>query len=145
MLDIKNNYYQTKLSKVDDQKLDEAKLDATLPVGTTISDNPAIRLIEAGIDLNSIVNYETSQTIAEELGVALKYSDVNVQTVFEQNKILKQVLNGDITAKIGQNRLNEFSKLKSIPKASVGNNNENNTIKFSKEVPNLKKCLITVW
>jgi len=138
MLDIKKNYYQTKLSKFDDQKLDQAKLDATLPVGTTISDNPAIRLIEAGIDLNSIVNYETGQTMAEELGVALKPSDVNVETVFEQNKILKQVLNGDITAKIGQNRLNEFSKLKSIPKASVDNNNENNTIKFSEEVPNQK-------
>jgi hypothetical protein len=136
MADIKKNYYQTKLSKADDQKLDDAKLDATLPVGTTIADNPAIRFIEAGIDLNSIINYETGQTMAEELGVALKPSDVNVQTVFEQNKILKQVLSGDITAKTGQNRLNEIAKLKSIPKASVGNNKENNTIKFSKEVPN---------
>ena len=36
MADIKKNYYQTKLSKADDQKLDDAKLDATLPVGTTI-------------------------------------------------------------------------------------------------------------
>jgi len=136
MPNIKNNYYQTKLSKADDQKLDDAKLDATLPVGTTIADNPAIRFIEAGIDLNSIVNYETGQTIAEELGVALKSSDVNVDTVFEQNKILKEVLSGDITAKTGQDRLNEFAKLKSIPKAGVGNNNENNTIKFSKQVPN---------
>ena len=95
-----------------DQKLDDAKLDATLPVGTTIADNPAIRFIDAGIDLNSIVNYETGQTMAEELGVALKPSDVNVETVFEQNKILKEVLSGDITAKTGQNRLNEIAKLK---------------------------------
>lgn len=136
MADIKKNYYQTKLSKADDQKLDDAKLDATLPVGTTIADNPAIRFIEAGIDLNSIVNYETGQTMAEELGVALKPSDINVQTVFEQNKILKQVLSGDITAKTGQNRLNEIAKLKSIRKASIRNNNENNTIKFSEQVPN---------
>ncbi len=136
MADIKNNYYQTKLSKADDQKLDEAKLDATLPVGTTIADNPAIRFIEAGIDLNSIVNYETGQTMAEELGVALKPSDVNVDTVFDQNQILKTVLDGAITAKEGQNLLNEIAKLKSIPKAGIGNNNENNTIKFSKQVPN---------
>ena len=136
MPNIKKNYYQTNLSKADDFKLDDANLDATLPAGTTIADNPAIRLIEAGIDLNSIVNYETGQTMAEELGVALKPSDVNVQTVFEQNKILKQVLNGDITAKTGQNRLDKISKLKSVPKASVNNNNENNTIKFSEQVPN---------
>ena len=136
MPDIKKNYYQTKLSKADDQKLDDAKLDATLPVGTTIADNPAIRFIEAGIDLNSIVNYETGQTMAEELGVALKSSDVNVDTVFEQNKILKEVLSGDITAKTGQDRLNEFAKLKSIPNAGVNNNNENSVIKFSKQVPN---------
>jgi hypothetical protein len=136
MADIKNNYYQTKLSKADDQKLDEAKLDATLPVGTTIADNPAIRFVEAGIDLNSIVNYETGQTMAEELGVALKPSDVNVDTVFDQNQILKTVLDGTITAKEGQNLLNEIAKLKSIPKAGIGNNNENNTIKFSKQVPN---------
>ena len=97
MPDIKKNYYQTNLSKVDDFKIDQAGLDATLPVGTTIADNPAIRFIESGIDLNSIVNYETGQTMAEELGVALKPSDINVQTVFEQNKILKQVLSGDIT------------------------------------------------
>jgi hypothetical protein len=45
MADVKKNYYQIKLSKLDDQKLDEAKLDATLPVGTTIADNPAIRFI----------------------------------------------------------------------------------------------------
>jgi len=136
MPDIKNNYYQTNLSKADDFKLDDANLDATLPAGTTIADNPAIRFIEAGIDLNSIVNYETGQTMAEELGVALKPSDVNVETVFEQNKILKQVLSGDITAKTGQNRLDKIAKLKSIPKASVGNNNENSVIKFSKQVPN---------
>jgi hypothetical protein len=136
MADIKKNYYQTKLSKADDQKLDEAKLDATLPVGTTIADNPAIRFIEAGIDLNSIVNYETGKTIAEELGVSLKPSDVNVDTVFDQNQILKTVLDGTITAKEGQNLLNEIAKLKSIPKAGVNNNNENNTIKFSKQVLN---------
>jgi hypothetical protein len=137
MADIKKNYYQTKLSKADDQKLDDAKLDATLPVGTTIANNPAIRFIEAGIDLNSIVNYETGQTMAEELGVALKPSDVNVETVFEQNKILKEVLSGDITAKTGQNRLDKIAKLKSIPKASTNNNNKGPASnKFSKEVPN---------
>ncbi|GAF86448.1 unnamed protein product, partial [marine sediment metagenome] len=133
---IRNNYYQTQLSKADDQKIDEANLDKTLPEGTTILDNPIIRLIDSGIDMNSLVNEQTGKTAAEELGVSLKPSDVNVDTVFDQNQILKTVLDGTITAKEGQNLLNEIAKLKSIPKAGIGNNNENNTIKFSKQVPN---------
>ena len=60
--------------------------------GTTIDrQRQLLGLLNAGIDLNSVVNYETGQTMAEELGVALKPSDINVETVFEQNKILKQV------------------------------------------------------
>ena len=133
---IRNNYYQTQLSKADDQKIDEANLDKTLPEGTTILDNPIIRLIDSGIDMNSLVNEQTGKTVAEELGVSLKPSDVNVDTVFDQNQILKTVLDGTITAKEGQNLLNKIAKLKSIPKAGVSNNNENKTINFSKQVPN---------
>jgi len=134
--DIKKNYYQTKLSKADDQRLDDARLDATLPTGTTIADNSAIRFIEAGIDLNSIVNYETGQTMAEELGVVLKPSDVNPDTIFDQNEILKTVLDGTITAKAGQDLLNEIAKLKSVPQASNKNNKENSVISYSISKPN---------
>ena len=136
MAGVKKNYYQTKLSKADDQKLDQAKLDATLPAGTTILDNPAIRFIEAGIDLNSIVSYETGQIMAEELGVSLKPSDVNPDTIFDQNEILKTVLDGTITAKAGQDLLNEITKLKSVPKASNKNNKENSVISYSISKPN---------
>ena len=136
MPDIKKNYYQTKLSKVDDFKIDQAGLDATLPKGKTIADNPAIRLIESGIDLNSIVNYETGQTMAEELGVVLKPSDVNPDTIFDQNEILKTVLDGTITAKAGQDLLKEIAKLKSVPKASNKNNKENSVISYSISKPN---------
>ena len=59
------NYYQTQLAKFDDQKLDQAKLEATLPEGFTIFDNPIVRLAAAGIDLNTIVNISTGKTIAE--------------------------------------------------------------------------------
>jgi hypothetical protein len=136
MAGVKKNYYQTKLSKADDQKLDQAKLDATLPAGTTILDNPAIRFIEAGIDLNSIVSYETGQIMAEELGVSLKPSDVNPDTIFDQNEILKTVLDGTITAKAGQDLLNKIAKLKSVPKASNKNNKENSVISYSISKPN---------
>jgi hypothetical protein len=66
---IRKNYYQTQLSKRDDEKLDIAKLGGTLPQGSTILDNSIVRLAEAGIDLNSIVNPLTGQTLAEENNV----------------------------------------------------------------------------
>ena len=62
---LDNNYYQTQLAKFDDQKLDQAKLEATLPEGFTIFDNPIVRFAAAGIDLNTIINISTGKTIAE--------------------------------------------------------------------------------
>ena len=137
MADVKKNYYQTKLSKLDDQKLDEAKLDATLPAGTTIEDNPAIRFVEAGIDLNSIINYETGKTMAEEIGVSLNPSYINLENVSEQNKIIKDLILGEGVYKNPQAYLNDFVKLSSITKASkVNNKNTPSSIKFSKNVTN---------
>ena len=69
ILAIKNNYYQTQLSKSDDAKIDAAKLDATLPEGSSLFQNPIVRLAKAGIDLNSIINPLTGKTIAEENNV----------------------------------------------------------------------------
>jgi hypothetical protein len=134
---IKKNYYQTKLSKLDDQKLDEAKLDATLPVGTTIADNPAIRFIEAGIDLNSIINYKTGKTMAEELGVSLNTSNINLDNIAEQNKILKDLILDKGEYKNPQAYLNNFVKLSSKTNASkVNNSNAPLNVKFSKNVTN---------
>ena len=69
MPSIRQNYYQTQLSKKDDGKIDRAKLSKVLPKGFTIIDNPIIRLAESGIDLNSIVNPLTGKTLAQENNV----------------------------------------------------------------------------
>ena len=66
MPSIRKNYYQTQLSKKDDGNLDRAKLGKVLPEGSTIIDNPIIRLAKAGIDLNSIINPLTGKTLAQE-------------------------------------------------------------------------------
>ena len=71
---IRKNYYQTQLSKRDDERLDMAGLGGTLPQGSTILDNPIIRLAKAGkdgnrIDLNSIINPLTGKTLAQENNV----------------------------------------------------------------------------
>ena len=63
---IKSNYYQTQLSKKDDELIDIAKLDSVLPEGFSIIDNTIVRLASAGIDLNTLINPETGKTIAEE-------------------------------------------------------------------------------
>ena len=68
---IRKNYYQTILSKKNDAKLDASELDATLPEGATILDNPVVRFAHAQkngeyIDLNSIINIITGETLAQE-------------------------------------------------------------------------------
>ena len=91
---IRQNYSQTQLSKADDHKLDMAKLDATLPDGFSIFNNPAIRLAEAGINLNSITSLETGQTIAEQIGIEVPQEFTNIPDVIalqnEQVKLIDQ-------------------------------------------------------
>lgn len=77
---IRKNYYQTVLSKKDDGKIDAAGLDATLPEGSTILDNPVIRLSKAGIDLNSIINIITGETLARENNVESSSNPDGVKT-----------------------------------------------------------------
>jgi len=69
MPSIKENYYQTQLSKKDDEKIDAAKLDSVMPKGKSILDNSAVRLSASGIDLNSLINPITNKTLAQELNV----------------------------------------------------------------------------
>ena len=63
---IRKYYYQTQLSKSDDQKFDDSKLAKNMPEGYTIFKDPVIRMSQAGVNLNDQVNVETGKTIAEE-------------------------------------------------------------------------------
>ena len=118
---IKSNYYQTRLSKADDFKLDLAKLDATLPQGYTILQNPAIRFVKAGIDLNSIINYDTGKSLAEELGVKLDKSKINADSVAKQNQLVADVIDGKRTPQNAQKYLDEYTKLDEKVKVSYSN------------------------
>jgi hypothetical protein len=118
---VKSNYYQTRLSKADDYKLDLAKLDATLPQGYTILQNPAIRFIKAGVDLNSIINYDTGKSLAEELGVKLDKSKINADSVAKQNQLVADVIDGKRTPQNAQNYLDEYTKLDEKVKVSYSN------------------------
>jgi len=118
---VKSNYYQTRLSKADDFKLDLAKLDATLPQGYTILQNPAIRFIKAGIDLNGIINYDTGKSLAEELGVKLDKSKINADSVAKQNQLVADVIDGKRTPQNAQKYLDEYTKLDEKVKVSYSN------------------------
>ncbi len=83
---IKENYYQTQLSKFDDDLLDQAKLDSTLVEGQSVFNNPITRLAAAGIDLNTIENPDTGKTIAEESGFGI---DPKVYAKYNANEKLQ--------------------------------------------------------
>ena len=110
---IKNNYYQTQLSKKDDTKLDIAKLAGVLPKGKSILDNPVTRLTDAGISLSSITNPLTGKTLAQENNVEVPSnleSDPNVIAI--QNSLVSEQQRDEnpITAKQAQNRMNVFTE-----------------------------------
>ena len=109
---IEKNYYQTKLSKADDAKLDMAKLDSVLPEGTSIFDNPIKRLAAAGINLNSIENPFTSKNIAEENGYGVPKEFENMPDVIaDQNSTV--LSNKEIDKKVLNKNLN-FSKSRDV-------------------------------
>ena len=119
---IRKNYYQTQLSKADDQKIDEADLDKVMPVGHSILNNSAARIIAAGIDTNSLVNPITGETLAQELGVVLDKVNVNDNNVTKQNQLLMEVLAGTKSKAEAQGYLNDYVEIKSITKASKVSN-----------------------
>lgn len=133
MAKVKENFTQTLLSKHHDEMLDNAKLDAVLPSGFTVMDHPAVRYAAAGIDLNSIVNNSTGKTMAEEIGLGIKQSDVTPDVVKVQNDVVLKVIKGDMTAKQGKAYVEAFAKQKTIPKAAKTNDARTpDFIKFSK-------------
>ena len=107
---VRENFYQIKLSKKDDTKLDKANLSSTLVEGQTIFDNPITRLAAAGIDLNGITKPNTGKTIAQESGFGIDskvYNKYNVNEKLQASSIQNEaILEGlkdpdlDVAAKI---------------------------------------------
>jgi len=95
MKKIKENYYQTQLSKFDDDLLDQAKLDSTLVKGQSIFDNPITRFAAAGIDVNTLKNPDTGKTVAEEseFGIDPKiYAGYNVNEKVQASNIQNEAI-----------------------------------------------------
>ena len=56
MLNVRKNYSQSIISKFDDSKIDDAGLAGKLSEGKDMSDDPALRYAESGIDLETLKN-----------------------------------------------------------------------------------------
>jgi len=107
---IRKNFYQTILSKKDDSLLD-IKYAATLPEGTYIGDNPIIRMAMSGINLNTIENIETGQSIIDEFGLGVAETVQDFPNVFNlQNKLVEQVVKGEIKLSDAQKQLAVYSE-----------------------------------
>jgi len=135
---IRKNYFQTQLSKADDFLLDMAKLDKRLPKGFSILDDSIIRLSEAGINLNKIIDPVTGKSLAENfgLGVAPSVNTMPNVVALQRQLIRDVVLGGDL--KTAQQTLANYTKFPSNNNPSLAqtqnnaNKNTNNTLKQSK-------------
>ena len=125
------NYYQTQLAKFDDQKLDQAKLEATLPEGFTIFNNPIVRLAAAGIDLNTIINISTGKTIAETFNAgipAVIYDAYNANekleaSAYQNEQVIKAIKDPNYNPK---KNIKVFQKL--VPGKSMASKRDSNLI-----------------
>jgi len=135
---IRKNYFQTQLSKADDFLLDMAKLDKRLPKGFSILDNSIIRLSEAGINLNKIIDPVTGKSLAENfgLGVAPSVNTMPNVVALQRQLIRDVVLGGDL--KTAQQTLADYTKFPTNNNPSLAktqndaNKNTNNTLAESK-------------
>jgi|TARA_R110000824_G_scaffold142125_1_gene309041 hypothetical protein len=127
---IRKNYFQTQLSKANDFLLDMAKLDKRLPKGFSILDNSIIRLSEAGINLNKIINPLTGKSIVEEfgLGVATSVNTMPNVVALQRQLIRDVVLGGDLkTAKKTLADYTKFPNNNNPSLAETQNNANKNT------------------
>ena len=106
---IKDGFYQTKLSKKDDSLIDDAGFAAILPEGTSILNNPIIRMALSGINLNTIRNIYTGETMAEEFGLGVDNKLKYIADVYKyQNQLISEVVYGVTELKDAKLLLDEY-------------------------------------
>ena len=106
---IKDGFYQTKLSKKDDSLIDDAGFAAILPEGTSILNNPIIRMALSGINLNTIRNIYTNETMAEEFGLGVDNKLKYIADVYKyQNQLISEVVYGITELKDAKLLLDEY-------------------------------------
>ena len=151
---VKKNYFQVLLGKQYDVILDKAKLDASLPEGYTIYDDPAIRMLMANVltenikdlprmDFNDQINLETGKSWAEEIGVVLQDEYITRDNLNLQNRLLLDVVTGKGEYTNHQEYLNKYIKLEGHKAAEFNNKNLKGVVSASREKKPSNKQIIT--
>ena len=144
---VRKNFFQVVLGKQYDVILDKAKLDATLAEGSSLFDENvgAIRMLTANVltenikrlprmNFNNIVNIETNESWAKEIGVVLPKEYETVDNLNLQNRLLLDKIKGERKYSNHQEYLNKHIKLKTNEAAAANQSRlKNVTTKFSKK------------
>tara|TARA_R100001594_G_scaffold1973_2_gene8160 strand:+ start:24 stop:3290 length:3267 start_codon:yes stop_codon:yes gene_type:complete len=120
---IAKNYGQIQLSKLDDARIDNSGYAATLPEGMTIFDDNVdlARLAASGVNLNTIINPKTKETLVSEMGLGLTPQQAqNRSLVHYQNELVMAVVKGRDKGGISQAKASKHLEV-SIP-ANIAKN-----------------------
>jgi hypothetical protein len=144
MSDIKNNFSQAIISKFDDSKIDDAGLAGKLSEGKDISNDPALRYAESGIDLETLKNLETGETMAFEQNVG---SDVknNANIVEAQNDLVAEQNRDEnpISAKESKGRILVYGPI-AVKESRAGKFNNSNLGDLTNTDLSIKKQIETL-
>ena len=105
---IDQNYYQSQLSKLDDERIDSNGYAMKLLEGTTLLDKfvGLARLAASGINLNTIVNTKGEILVEQEMGLGLNATQAqNPSLRHYQNELVMAVVKGEISLEKAQEHL----------------------------------------
>ena len=144
MLNVRKNYSQSIISKFDDSKIDDAGLASKLSKGKDVSDDPALRYAESGIDLETLKNLETGETMAFEQNVG---SDVknNPNIVEAQNDLVAEQNRDEnpISAKESKGRILVYGPI-AVKESRAGKFNNSNLGDLTNTDLSIKKQIETL-
>tara|TARA_R100001594_G_scaffold3331_3_gene12591 strand:+ start:18628 stop:27639 length:9012 start_codon:yes stop_codon:yes gene_type:complete len=106
---IDKNYYQTQISKLDDERIDSNGYGSVLLEGTTLLDDfvGLARLAASGINLSTIIDPVTRKSLVEqEMGLGLSATQAqNPSLRHYQNELVMAVAKGEISLEKAQEHL----------------------------------------
>jgi hypothetical protein len=122
---VRKNYYQTQIPIINDNQINNANLQMTIPSDTSLDTNSAVRLIDAKQDLNKYVNPRNNQSLADDLKLPLDAKNRTPDNINDQRNIARQVLVNGLDVKEGQKQIKSSKKVNNESSKQVNNNKDN--------------------
>ena len=125
MKGLRDNYYQTQIPLTNDAEINNAGLQSTIPQDTDIFTNSAIRLIDAGQDLNKYINPRTGKSLADDLGLYLEPRNRTADNINEQRNLARQIIMNDLSINEAVKEIKSSKKVNNKSSQQVNNNKTN--------------------